>query len=239
MLRNINDFMDCTLGATDGHVGNVCDAYFDEEAWVVRYLAVETALLPKRRCVLMPVKIAGAPQWVEHVLPVTLSKEQITSTPEMHRPLSRQHALDCLDYYAELGYAESRVEYERLRTLDVNNEAADESRFHDEEDPHLHSVHDIVSYHLHASDGDIGEVSGFLIDPQSWAIRFMIVRSGHWWIGHDMLISPESIDEVRWGDASVVVALTRAAVRSSPPFDTSGHWMLGRQDGGSFEAPGP
>jgi hypothetical protein len=222
MLRNINDYMECTLEATDGLVGKVSDAYFDEEAWVVRYLAVDTASLPKKRCILMPAKVAGTPRWLEHVLPVSLSREQIASAPEMHSPVSRQHAFDCLEYFAELGFADSTLKHRRSRTLELANEGAGGSHFHDEEDPHLHSVHDLVSYHLCAIDGDIGQVSGLLIDPMSWAIRFMIVRTSHWWVGHDILISPEWIDEVLWGEASVVVALTRAAVRSSPPFDEAG-----------------
>ena len=223
MLRNINDFMECTVGATDGHVGKVCDAYFDEEAWVVRYLAVDTSLLAQNRRVLIPAKVAGVPQWGEHLMFVSLSTEQISNSPhtELHSPVSRQQALACLDYYTGLGYAGARAEYQRSRALNALEDSVAGPRLRGEDDPHLRSVNEVVSYHLRAIDGDIGTISGLLIDQQAWAIRFIIVRTGHWWTGHDILIAPESIDEVFWGEASVVVALTRAAVRSSPPFDES------------------
>jgi hypothetical protein len=180
MLRNINDFMQCTVGATDGHVGTVYDAYFDDEAWVIRYLAVDTALLAENRRVLIASRVMGEPRWNERLMPVPLSKAEISNGPN-----------------------------------------ADSSHLLDADDRHLRSVNQVVSYEMHAVDGDVGRISGFLIDRPAWAIRYMIVRTGPWWTGHDILIEPESIDEVLWGDASVVVALTRAAVRTAPPFNES------------------
>lgn len=41
MLRTINDLEDSAIRATDGNIGHVKDAYFDDEAWVVRYLVVD------------------------------------------------------------------------------------------------------------------------------------------------------------------------------------------------------
>ena len=38
MLRSVKDMESCTIGATDGTIGRVGDFYFDDEAWVVRYL---------------------------------------------------------------------------------------------------------------------------------------------------------------------------------------------------------
>jgi hypothetical protein len=40
MLRSIKDLEDCTIGAADGIIGRVRDFYFDDEAWVIRYLVV-------------------------------------------------------------------------------------------------------------------------------------------------------------------------------------------------------
>ena len=42
MLRSAKDIEDCTIGATDGAIGKVEDCYFDDEAWVIRYLVVDT-----------------------------------------------------------------------------------------------------------------------------------------------------------------------------------------------------
>jgi len=37
----MKDMEGSTIGATDGIIGRVKDFYFDDEAWVVRYLVVD------------------------------------------------------------------------------------------------------------------------------------------------------------------------------------------------------
>jgi hypothetical protein len=39
MLRSTNDLQGFVVAATDGPIGHVRDFYFDDEQWVVRYLA--------------------------------------------------------------------------------------------------------------------------------------------------------------------------------------------------------
>lgn len=51
MLRTLTDLKRCTLGALDGDIGTVEDAYFDDEGWTVRYLVVDTPPgSPAARC---------------------------------------------------------------------------------------------------------------------------------------------------------------------------------------------
>ena len=40
----------------------------------------------------------------------------------------------------------------------------------EKQDPHLRSCDAVSGYHLHASDGEIGHVGGYLIDEKSWAV---------------------------------------------------------------------
>jgi len=42
MLRSVKSLEGSAIGATDGAVGKVKDFYFDDQAWVVRYLIVDT-----------------------------------------------------------------------------------------------------------------------------------------------------------------------------------------------------
>jgi hypothetical protein len=56
MLRSMKDLEGYTIGATDGVIGRVKDFYFDDEAWVIRYLVVETgAWLSSRRVLISPI----------------------------------------------------------------------------------------------------------------------------------------------------------------------------------------
>lgn len=219
MLCSLKNVTECAIGATDGPIGHVRDTYFDDEAWVLRYLVVDTGPRGFNRSVLIPPVALGEPKWGDKLLPVSLSIQQVLNSPEIdtRRPVSRQHALSCLDYYTGLGYAESDAEYRRARTANVKAGVSGDSNSHD--DPHLRSANEVSSYHVHATDGDIGHVQGLLIDQRSWAIRFMIVSTSHWWRGHQVLIAPESIDDVQWSDARVIVELTRQAVKESPTYE--------------------
>ena len=57
-----------------------------------------------------------------------------------------------------------------------------------------------------------------LVDDETWAIRYLVVNTSNWWLGHKVLIAPQWIDSVRWLDATVSVDLTRQAVKDSPPY---------------------
>ncbi|WP_264754818.1 hypothetical protein [Marinobacter sp. LV10R510-11A] len=43
MLRSVHDIQDYAIHATDGVIGHVKDFYFDDEAWVIRYIIVNTS----------------------------------------------------------------------------------------------------------------------------------------------------------------------------------------------------
>jgi hypothetical protein len=43
----------CTIGAIDGIIGEVTDFYFDDHAWTIRYLVVDTGESPAPRKVLI------------------------------------------------------------------------------------------------------------------------------------------------------------------------------------------
>jgi len=90
-------------------------------------------------------------------------------------------------------------------------------RAHD--DPHLRSCNTVVGYHIHASDGDIGHVAGMLIDEQTWAVRYFVVDTSNWWLGHQVLIAPQWIKDMNWLDETVEVSMTRQAIKDAPLYD--------------------
>ena len=85
-------------------------------------------------------------------------------------------------------------------------------------DPHLRSTHDVSGYHIHAADGEIGHVEDFIIDDETWAIRYLIVDTRNWWPGKKVLISPQWIERVSWSESKVFVNLSREAIKQSPEY---------------------
>jgi len=67
-----------------------------------------------------------------------------------------------------------------------------------------------------ATDADIGSVNDLYFDDLSWTIRYLVVDTGTWLPGRQVLISPLSVRRV---DDKILVDLTRNQVQNSPPVE--------------------
>ncbi len=243
MLHHIKDLHDLAIGASDGAndsaIGDVKDLYFDDEAWAIRYLVVETGSWLSSRKVLISPIAAGKPDWASKRLPVSLTREQVRDSPaiDTDMPVTRQHETEYLDYYTYpyywggvglwgsggypymlmpgyAGYGSAAA----TRAEADSAQARVEARQRDN-DPHLRSCKAVVGYHIEASDGEIGHVQGMLVDEESWAIRYLVVSTSNWWLGHDVLVAPQWITGVHWAEQTVSVDLTRDALQQAPRYD--------------------
>ena len=241
MLRNLKDLQGYALRATDGDIGSVKDFYFDDDRWVVRYLVVETgSWLSSRKVLISPVSI-GTPNHDEKVLPLSITREQVRNSPDIDtdKPVSRQHEMDHLGYYGYPAYWDSVGAWggstmPGLMTPDTGLApsgvgvleadravAAEMAARHRNDDPHLRSCKATTGYHLKAQDGEIGHVQDWIVDEEGWAIRYLVVDTSNWWIGHKVLLAPQWIQEVSWSDKTVAVNMTRDAIKHAPEWDAS------------------
>jgi len=235
MLRNVSDMENYDIQATDGHVGHVTDFYFDDKTWVIRYLVVDTGTwLSSRKVLISPIAI-GQPNWVKKVLPVSITKLQVKDGPDIDtkKPVSRQHEMQYLGYYGYPFYWGSSSlwgggAYPGMSFTELGTDAraeqarkAEAEQQHESEDPHLRSCVEVAGYKIQATDGDIGHVKGLLVDDESWAIRFIVVETGNWWLGHQVIVAPEWIEAVSWDNRAVSVNLARDTIRNSPPYDST------------------
>lgn len=233
MLHDINELRGFSVEATDGPVGRVRDAYFDDEAWTIRFLVVDTGTwLKGRRVLISPIAI-GNPDWSARRLPVSLSRALVRSSPDVdtNRPVSRQHEIEQFTYYGYPFYWGGPGVWGNdmlsgaLRTpgaaANDNAFVAAQLQLHRErgDDPHLRACNAVIGYHVHAIDGEIGHVNGLIVDDRSWAIRYLIVNTSEWWLGHDVLVTPQWIDDISWLEATVSVSLNRRAVKDAPVYD--------------------
>ena len=75
-------------------------------------------------------------------------------------------------------------------------------------------------YKLGAIDGEIGKVSGFYFDDQSWTIRYLIADTGGWLSGRQVLISPSALDPAGEDARVIPVNLTMQQIEKSPSLDS-------------------
>lgn len=244
MLRNVKEMQGYSIRATDGTIGHLQDLYFDDEAWVARYLIVDTGgWLLNRKVLISPFSI-GYPDWDQKILPVSITKAQVQGSPDIdtEKPVSRQHEMRYLEYYGYPNYwggpgywgagaypapmmppgryGGPLGPYDQAPAAQEGAppEAPPQQ---DEGDPHLRSCQEVIKYRIRARDGEIGHVQSLLIDETSWAIRYLIVNTSNWWLGHAALVAPQWIQNVSWPDKTISVNLTRVAVKGSPPYDST------------------
>lgn len=232
MLHTLSGLADFTIQTTDGRIGKVKDFYFDDRRWTIRHLVVETGSLPESHKVLL------SPVHIKHlnhenktiVVDLSVSDIKGSSHVDTNRSVSQQYEIDYLSYY---GYAfywgtnnlwDSSVESKASTVTEDNTQAAETfaaidtvRRMHG--DRHLRSCNEIVNYHIQASNGEIGHLHGMLIDEDTWAIRYFIASTSKWWLGNKVLIDPQEIKDISWGNAKIYVEMTQEQVKGSPLFD--------------------
>lgn len=225
MLRALNELHGYGIEATDGLIGHVAEVYFDDQRWAIRYLVVKTgSWLHTREVLLSPISL-GEPHWETRTLTARLTKDKVQHSPsiDLHKPVSRQEEGRFNEYYGWSPYWSGNNLWARwgvpmmmatpLRP-ERGNHVVDQGG-----DPHLRSSREVTGYHLRATDTKIGHVVDFIIDDESWAIRYVVVDTSSWGVGHKVLIAPEWIEAVHADTRIVDLLLPRDAIKNSPKWD--------------------
>lgn len=222
MLRNLKPLYGDKLGALDGEVGHVKDFYFDDQSWAVRYVVADTGTWLTGRQVLLSPYGFGSLRQAGKLLLVNLSRKQIEDSPpiESHKPVSRQYEEEYHRYYGWPLYWQggSLWGVSDLPTskpppkLPRSEPTAGSSPKPERPDAHLRSTQAVAGYHLEASDGVIGLVCDYLVDPQTWAIRELVIKIGHRFSGKEVKILTSQIERISYEKSSVFVRMTKQAV---------------------------
>jgi hypothetical protein len=230
MLQSIKDLHGYTIQATDGDIGEVYEFFFDDETWTVRYLVVETGTWLSGRRVMISPAVLGEPDLEEERLPVALTREQIQDSPQIDTelPISRQKEREINEYYGWPSYWAGTSPYTYNPTLQgayaVTQLVEVEPELESKDFEPLHNIHlrgsrQVIGYHIQAIDGAIGHVQDFIVDDETWAIRYMVVDTRNWWPGKQVLVAPQWIRQVGWEEEKVHVDLTRESIKTGPEFD--------------------
>jgi len=85
----------------------------------------------------------------------------------------------------------------------------------------LHPVSSLKKYHLAASNGDIGHVRDIYFDSHEWTVRYLVVRTGAWLLGKEVLIPARALSLINVEEASIHVNLTLEKIKDAPDSDTA------------------
>jgi len=82
------------------------------------------------------------------------------------------------------------------------------------------SINSLLGYTIRGTDGEIGKVEEFYFDDRSSTIRYMVVKTGGWFSGKKVLISPAAFQKPEWESKTFSVNLTQEKIKNSPDIDT-------------------
>lgn len=82
----------------------------------------------------------------------------------------------------------------------------------------MRSVRDVIGYNILATDGEIGEVSDFLVDDSDLRLRYMIIDTGRWLPGKKVILSTAWISSVDAKKETVVMNIERKRIEDAPEY---------------------
>lgn len=207
------------VNAVDGDIGTIVDFYFDDDAWTIRYVVVDTGRWLPGRQVLIPLWALHSPDWDQARVPVALTREQVKNSPDVdvHRPISRQAEIASLRYYGYPYYWGGAalwgvVPAPGLGAAVPPAPTPESMPAEDPSDTHLRSWEEVSGYHIRATDGEIGHIDDFIVDAESWRIEGLLVDTSNGIGGRHVVVSPASVERVSWAERNVFLAMSRDAV---------------------------
>ena len=221
MLIRAKDLTGYSLNSKNGEIGKVKEFYFDDRHWIVRYLVAETGnWLDERRVLLSPYALLAVNQKTKQVS-VNLTKKQIENSPSLDtdKPVSKQYEQSYYGYYGWPEYWSGSFAWGNTPFIITDPKKRPATNSGGKAwDPDLRSTLGVQGYHIQAMDGEVGHVKDYLIDDETWEIKYMIIDTQNWIPGRTVLISPKSIDRISWDELKVFVKLSRDAIKDSPEY---------------------
>ncbi|MCE5328364.1 MAG: PRC-barrel domain-containing protein [Planctomycetaceae bacterium] len=221
-LASMRTLASARIHAADKPIGKVEDFYFEQRNWIVRYLVLDTHVwLPGRRVLVAPAAVEDI-DWSQGEVHLALSREQVRNSPSVDDKvtISREHETMLAKYFGWLPYWESRPLPESL-SRSVAAEARPEDRIelerHRKPESTLTAYRETLQYNLAAIDGEFGSVEDFLIDPQTWEMRYVTADVGTLFHKRLVMLSTDWLADISWARRQVRSKMTQDRIRSSPP----------------------
>ncbi|MFG0267415.1 MAG: PRC-barrel domain containing protein [Rhodopirellula sp. JB055] len=82
------------------------------------------------------------------------------------------------------------------------------------------STEAVMGTELMGTDQSVGAICDLLFDDETWVVRHLVVDTGHWLPGRQVLLPPIKVQNADWNAASASVPLTRREVKESPSVES-------------------
>ncbi|HEY6084802.1 MAG TPA: PRC-barrel domain-containing protein, partial [Nitrospira sp.] len=60
----------------------------------------------------------------------------------------------------------------------------------------LRRIKDLTRLKLQSADGEFGTIEELYFDDRSWAVRYLVVKTGGWLLGRKVLVAPVAVQHI-------------------------------------------
>jgi hypothetical protein len=243
MLRSLRDLLRYDVDASDGACGTVRDFYFDDAAWCVRYLVIDThKWLPGETILLSPACIREL-HADSHRIAFELSRHDIEQRPHVpvELPIPREDEKRLSDYYQWPVYwsaspgrppmpaatGQAGIQPTGPMTgataggLPPTGPRPRPTGASGAGGPAatLRSFATFEGMTVQATDDVIGRLHDLIVDSECWEVRYGVVETGGVLHHRTVLLALGWVQHIDWTGRTLAVDLTAGQVEGSPEFD--------------------
>ena len=211
MFTSHTTLMKIPLVTTDGEEHQVRSLLFDDRTWTISFLVTDAGSWFTRRQVVIGTDATDEPDWAKKVITAKITHQELARCADAStvRPVSQQQQLALKKYF---GWPESEPRWDVPAALVP---AQREFPVQANDDPHLRNTMDLLGYEVWSADRRAGHVSDFIMEPNSWHIKYLSVKVGDWVYHEERFVPTLAVQSISWGahrvtlnDCGLVVNLT-------------------------------
>lgn len=166
--------------------GRLKDLYFDDSSWGIKHLviSIEPRQFGQKQVLVLPDQVRIS--WdVDGVIQLNLESHDLESLP------LASSVLPVCQQYAALAYASPGARSFRSGVMGA--------------DPHLQSSRAVTNYRLEIAGESGGSLSDFLVDDESWEIRYLGVEQRIDRKKLNFFVLPQSVERFTWATQRVLL----------------------------------
>ncbi|MEO7425941.1 MAG: PRC-barrel domain-containing protein [Fibrobacteria bacterium] len=224
MLRPIKHIIGFSIQARDGKIGILEDIYLDDRDWDTRYAVVKIGSWLFANRVLIDTKHLEFPDFLNHCIPVSLSKSQVkdSAKADTKRPVCRQAKHGFPRESTSAAYWASAIAtgdglFMTFPPIAGDTLPAKETGpSHNPEDPHLRSAKELQRYSAVAADGAIGFIRELLLEDSDWSTPFFVIESRYVLPDNGVAVPAAWTDFISYESAQIAFSHPKRDFRAAP-----------------------
>jgi len=221
MLRAVKSLEGYNIHATDGNIGELETIHFNDQSFDASYLVVKLGSFWDAKEVLILPTSAHRVDWVKQDINVDLSQEQIKKSVPYTADMPVEELNDFIDernlrslYLAEPWSGAMLPLWfpDMSEGLNLLEEVGDK---------HLRCVERVSDYKVDASDKACGVVDDFIIDDETWKLKYIVVDTNGILPFGKVLVSVSHIEKFDEDHDKVILDLSADEIKHCPAYDPS------------------